>query len=91
MKSKDKSYEPFDIYVRHSGDKNVLFIHGCPGTQEETVAERLEGKPLAFLELSVLPEWITDERYRAAYKESGRTLHLRIPIHSGDLPTRSGC
>ena len=87
MEVSKKSHEPFDIYVRPSQDRNILFFHGGLGTRAEVEAIRVEGKPLGYLELSVRPEWITDERYLEAYQKWGRSLHLRLPIHGGDLRT----
>ncbi len=71
--------EPCEIYVRHSGEANLLHAYGDASKLRHS-GER--GEPVAFVELSVLPEWITDPEQRKAYAESGQMIHLRIPIHS---------
>lgn len=73
--------EPCEIYIRHSGGSNHLHAHGDTTALRQSDAQR---EPLAFVELSVLPEWITDPEERKVYAESGRMVHLRIPIHAAN-------
>lgn len=73
--------EPCEIYVRQSGGANLLNVYGDASALRQS-GERME--PVAFVELSVLPEWITDPDERRAYADSGRVMHLRIPIHSAN-------
>lgn len=82
------SDDTIEIYVRHSGGKNLLNVYASDDAKKAAAQAHSRGLPTAFVELSVLPEWITDETQRAAYEAGGEVLHLRIPI-SGDLPFRS--
>lgn len=74
-----------EIYVRNSGERNLLIVHADDEARAASAKAREADAPTAFLELSVLPEWIPDRLAREAYEKSGEVLHLRIPI-SGDLP-----
>jgi hypothetical protein len=75
---------PCEIYVRHSGGANLLNAYGDVSRLDCSVRS---GEPVAFVELSVLPEWITDIDQRIAYMTSGQIIHVRIPIH--DQPTKT--
>lgn len=73
--------EPCEIYVRHSGDSNLLHAYGDASS---LTSPSDEGEPIAFVELTVLPEWITDADKRRSYETSGELIHVRIPIHSAN-------
>lgn len=76
--------EGIEIYVRHSSGKAMLTIY-VPDSQRESLMRGLAGGQVAFevpahLEMSSLPQWITDDELRA--KLANETVHLRIPIGS---------
>lgn len=71
--------DPCEIYVRNSGGSNLLHRYG---NSASLATHSAGGEPVAFLELSVLPKWITDADQRKAYEALGDLIHLRIPVHS---------
>ena len=71
--------EPCEIYVRHSGGANLLNAYGDVSRLDRSVKS---DEPVAFVELSVLPDWITDIDQRMAYMTAGQIIHVRIPIHA---------
>lgn len=73
--------EPCEIYVRHSGGSNMLLAYGDASS---LTSSSDEGEPIAIVELSILPEWITDAEKRRSYEASGELIHVRIPIHSAN-------
>lgn len=80
------SDETVELYVRNSASRTLLNLHA--GDEAIAAAEiaKKSGLPQAFLELTVLPEWITDLDQRVAYQNSGELIHVRIPLHGGSLP-----
>lgn len=73
------------VYVRHSSGRALLMFH-VPKRIEESFLQGInDGKfSLAdtqpYLELSVLPEWVTDADVRAKVQSIGEVIHLRIPL-----------
>lgn len=62
----------------------MLTIHVPHGQRESLMRDLADGhiefEVPAHLEMSPLPEWITDEKLRA--KLANEIIHLRIPISS---------
>ena len=74
-----------EIYVRQSGDRNLLTLHIPERLREAFIAAlragSFGGKSSEMqVELSVLPEWVTDEDQRDLLLEDGFPIHVRIPI-----------
>jgi hypothetical protein len=72
-----------EIYVRHSGGRSLLHVHLPAGERESFLSGLAAGEYSSegtHLELSVLPEWITDDDERARLVASGSLPHLRIPL-----------
>jgi hypothetical protein len=71
-----------EMYVRATHDGTLLTTYASSeikGSLEKlTQGEVYAGG--ATLELSVLPEWITDAEERRRFVESGLSLHVRIPL-----------
>jgi len=80
------SDETVDICVRNSAGKTLLNLYANDEAMAAAELAKESGLPQAFLELIVLPEWITDLDQRVAYQNSGELMHIRIPIHGGSLP-----
>ena len=80
------SDETVDICVGISAGKTLLNLYANDESMAAAELAKESGLPQAFLELIVLPEWITDLDQRVAYKNSGELMHIRIPIHGGSLP-----
>ncbi|MFM0324895.1 hypothetical protein [Caballeronia glebae] len=76
-----------EVYVRDSGQGKLLSVH-MPESLRQSFSgclEKGEFNPNWFcsslaLELSVLPEWLTDSRQRAAAKRRTENLHIRVPL-----------
>jgi hypothetical protein len=71
------------IYVRYSGGRNLLHVHLPAGERENFLSGLAAGEYSSegtHLELSVLPEWITDDEERAGLVAAGSLPHLRIPL-----------
>lgn len=74
-----------EIYVRPSAGSNFLTIYAPSSTRDKLIAFLKNGvfqdpKTITHLELSVLPEWITDANQRAAFERDLGSIHIRIPI-----------
>lgn len=80
------SDETVDFCVRNSAGKTLLNLYANDEAMAAAELAKESGLPQAFLELIVLPEWITDLDQRVAYQNSGELMHIRIPIHGGSLP-----
>lgn len=80
-----------EIYVRPKPEGLVLNIHAPDAAKKRFIADLKAGAcsgsaSAIFLELSVLPEWISDDQPQAA--EALRILgsiHLRLPIAAINL------
>lgn len=80
-----------EIYVRNSADRTLLNLY-VPARLRAQLLKALKdggtfsdsGVPMA-LELSPLPEWITDDDERERAGQVGPGSHLRIPITSINL------
>lgn len=81
-----------EIYIRDTHSGTMLNIYapsaltGCLASLARN-GEYTEG---ATLELSLLPEWISDESDRRKLIESKMTLHVRIPVASIHVHLDSG-
>lgn len=78
----DKNIE---IYVRQSASRNFLTVHASPEIRDTLLNGLREGSfecggSPTHLELSILPEWITDEDQRCHVKGDLDPIHVRIPI-----------
>lgn len=73
-----------EMYVRHSAGLALFHVH-LPAAFASTFIERLRGDQVTsddavvHLELSVLPEWVTDSDQRAQLTKIG-PVHVRVPI-----------
>ena len=76
-----------EIYLRHSSGRSLLMFH-VPASNRNNFLEGLKrgevsGNELGInLELSVLPEWITDPTERENFIRSGSNIHIRISLAS---------
>jgi hypothetical protein len=74
-----------EIYVRHSAGKALLMLH-APEALRAIVLAAVKGgevdstKARIHLELSILPEWITDPSVRKQVSKIHDPIHIRIPI-----------
>jgi hypothetical protein len=73
-----------EIYVRDSDQSAAMHFHYTGTSRDEFLCALQTGKLKLSsfkidLELSVLPEWVTDPEQRAAVATSG-PIHIRIPI-----------
>ncbi|WP_018992432.1 hypothetical protein [Aromatoleum toluclasticum] len=74
-----------EIYVRHSSGRGLLMFH-IPTRirdlflQGINVGEFTPATNQAYLELSVVAEWITDADIRAQVQSMESPIHLRIPL-----------
>lgn len=71
------------IYVRNSGGRSLLNVYLPAGEREGFLSGLAAGEYSsegAHLELSVLPEWITDDEERARLVAFGSLPYLRIPL-----------
>jgi hypothetical protein len=79
-----------EIYVRKSADRTLLNLHVPAHLKEQFIAALESGSfsdsciPMA-LELSPLPDWITDQDLRGAATLAGTGVHLRIPLTAINL------
>lgn len=80
--------EEIDVYVRHSSSGTFLNIH-VPSSRKDQFAAALKQGHLqgggVAVELSVLPEWITDEEVRDKVSALNEFIHLRIPVTSFNI------
>lgn len=74
-----------EIYVRQSAGRTLFNLY-VPEQMQKKFIEALrmgsfeaESTP-THLELSVLPEWVTDQDQRKELSSLGEPLHLRVPI-----------
>lgn len=73
------------IYVRPSGDDTYLHFH-VPTDRCEALFSGFKNGSFEntdtdiHLEISILPEWITDESQREQLTQCTKVVHLRIPI-----------
>jgi len=80
------SDETVDICVRNSAGRTQLNLYASDEAKAAAMLAKKSGLPQAYLELIVLPEWVTNLDQRVAYQNSGELMHIRIPIHGGSLP-----
>lgn len=74
-----------EIYVRPSGDRVMLNFHVPEALKEALIAGIRDGSfstdaARMNVELSLLPQWITDGDDRKAYEKQFSSVHVRIPI-----------
>jgi len=55
-----------EIYVRNNAGCNVPVVYADEESRSSSGRARDANEPSAFLELSVLPEWITEQAAREA-------------------------
>jgi hypothetical protein len=74
-----------EIYVRHSSGRALLMLH-APEALRATVLAAIKSGEIdstqarMHLELSILPEWITDSSVRMQVSKIEDSIHVRIPI-----------
>jgi|GEM_PF-2091355 len=74
-----------EVYVRQSSGRSLLMFH-IPTCIRDSFFRGIKNGEFssadcqAYLELSVLPEWITDADVRALLQSKGEAIHLRIPL-----------
>ena len=74
-----------EVYVRHSAGKALLMFHAPETLRAAMLAAARSGKLDAksariHLELSILPEWISDPAVRDSVSRIDDPIHIRIPI-----------
>jgi len=74
-----------EIYVRQSAGRNYLNFHVSNILREKLLASLKNGAVDSDgvdinLELSILPEWITDEEQRARFENQRESMHIRVPV-----------
>lgn len=76
-----------EIYIRNSGSRTLLNFH-IPSDLKEAFISALRdgsfseaGVDIA-LEVSMLPQWITDADQRSEAQECDHVVHARIPLSS---------
>jgi hypothetical protein len=74
-----------EIYVRPSGDKMLLNFHIPEAARDKFIAGLREGHSdgkdtIMHLELSVLPNWLTDADERTQCFANSTSLHVRVPV-----------
>jgi len=76
-----------EIYIRHSSAGTFLNFH-IPSQLKKKFISAIqkgslsEGDALMAVELSVLPEWITDKEVQEKLSSMNESIHLRIPVTS---------
>lgn len=77
--------QTLEVYVRHSSGRSILTFH-IPTCIRESFLQGINNGEFSsaacqtYLELSVLPEWITDADGRALVQSREEVIHLRIPL-----------
>jgi hypothetical protein len=74
-----------EIYIRPSGDKILLNFYIPEAVRDKFIAGlregHFDGKDLNMhLELSVLPDWLTDASERTRCFANSTSLHVRVPV-----------
>lgn len=74
-----------EIYVRPSSGRNHLNWYVSKLLQEKLITGLKNGTfdsdgVEINLELSILPEWITDEQQRARFESANESIHIRVPV-----------
>lgn len=77
--------QTMEVYVRHNSGRSLLMFH-IPTRIRESFLKGINNGEFSstdcqtYLELSVLPEWITDVDVRELLQSRGEVIHLRIPL-----------
>jgi hypothetical protein len=76
-----------EAYVRHSFNGATLNLH-VAGTMRDKILQGIAAAAIdgtsneIHLELSVLPQWVTDVETRRTVEAVGTPIHIRIPLDS---------
>jgi len=79
-----------ELYVRYSGGAALLMLH-APEALRSTVLAAIKNGELdssqasIHLELSILPEWITDPTMQKQVSDLYEQIHIRVPISSFNI------
>lgn len=77
--------DKFEIYVRQGSEHNMLNLY-VPSHMREAFTKALSGGTFQVMpesinfEISVLPEWLSDESQQESAKRSSEPMHVRVPI-----------
>lgn len=81
----DAAKNCLEVYVRHNSSGAMLNILADDLMRERIVnslsAGKVDGTDISInLELSVLPEWVTDPETRKRVGQIPGTIHIRVPL-----------